>query len=107
MRKYPKFVIRQSIPIVNLDIGTEFTLSNADSTPDNQKYHVDDIKEDTLCTLVYVKGMMLRTIEVTDTIVMHARIMHSRPILSKCAVIERRKVVSSRTWTIQMKRRGL
>jgi hypothetical protein len=41
-----------------LDIGTEFTLSNADSTPDNQKYHVDDIKEDTLCTLVYVKGMM-------------------------------------------------
>jgi hypothetical protein len=32
--------------------------------------------------------MMLRTIEVADAIVMATRIMHGRPIPSKCVVIE-------------------
>jgi hypothetical protein len=88
MGKYPKFVIRESIPQVNLDIGTEFTPRSAGSTSDNQNYHVDDIKEDTICTLLYAKGRMLWTIEVANTIVMPARIMHDRLILSECAVIE-------------------
>jgi hypothetical protein len=53
-------------------------LSSVSSTPDHQKYHVDDINEPTPCTLLYVKGMMLRTIEVANAIVMATRIMHGR-----------------------------
>jgi hypothetical protein len=63
-------------------------LSSAGSTPDNQKYHVDDINEPTPCRLLYVKGMTLRTIEVANTIVMATHIMHDQPILSECAVVE-------------------
>jgi hypothetical protein len=43
--------------------------SSAGSTPDNQKYNVDDINEPTPYTLLYVNGRALRTIEVVDTIV--------------------------------------
>jgi alpha-glucosidase (family GH31 glycosyl hydrolase) len=49
---------------------------------------VDDINEPTPCTLFYVKGRTLRTIEVADAIVMATRIMHGRLIPSECAVIE-------------------
>jgi alpha-glucosidase (family GH31 glycosyl hydrolase) len=49
---------------------------------------VDDINEPTPCTLFYVKGRTLRTIEVVDAIVMATRIMHGRLIPSECAVIE-------------------
>jgi hypothetical protein len=63
-------------------------LSSIGSTPDQQKYHVDGINEPTLCTLLYVKGRTLRTIEVADTIVMATRIMHGQPILLECAVVE-------------------
>jgi hypothetical protein len=78
---------------INLDIGTAPpravpTLSSVSSAPDHQKYSVDDINEPTPCTLLYVKGRMLRTIEVADAIVMATRIMHDRPILSECAVVE-------------------
>jgi hypothetical protein len=52
------------------------------------KKHVDDIKEPTPLTLLYVKGRMLSTIEVADAIVMSSRIMHSQPIPSECAVVE-------------------
>jgi hypothetical protein len=62
--------------------------SSASFTPDNQKYHVVDINEPTPCTLLYVKGRMLRTIEVANTIVMATHIMHGRPISSECAVVE-------------------
>jgi hypothetical protein len=71
-----------------LDISTGFTLSSADSTPDNQKCPVDDINEPTPCTLLYVKGRTLRTIKVVDAIVMATHIMHGRPIPSECAVVE-------------------
>jgi hypothetical protein len=37
---------------------------------------VGDINEETLCTLLYVKGRMLRIIEVVETIVVSTRIMH-------------------------------
>jgi hypothetical protein len=77
-----------SVPQINLDIGTGFTPSSVGSTPDHQKYNVDDINEPTPCTLHYVKGGMLRTIEVADAIVMATHIMHGRPVLSECAVVE-------------------
>jgi hypothetical protein len=42
MRKHPDIIISQvSVPQINLDI----TPSSAGSTPDHQKYHVDDINE--------------------------------------------------------------
>jgi hypothetical protein len=57
MRKHTDIIISHvPIPQINLDIGTRFTLSNADSAPDHQKYSVDDINEPTSCTLLYVKG---------------------------------------------------
>jgi hypothetical protein len=63
MRKHPDIVISQvSIPQINLDIGTGFTLSSVDSALDKQKYLMDDINELTPCTVLYVKGRMLRTI---------------------------------------------
>jgi hypothetical protein len=49
---------------------------------------VDDINEPTPCTLLSVKGRMLRTIEVADAIVMATRIMDGRPIPSECLVVE-------------------
>jgi hypothetical protein len=89
MRKHPHIIVSQvSVPQINLDIGTRFTPSSVASTPDNQKYHVDDINEPTPYTLLYVKCMMLRTIEVVDAIVMATHIMHGRPIPSECAVVK-------------------
>jgi hypothetical protein len=49
---------------------------------------VDDINEPTPCTLLYVKGRTLRTIQDVDAIVMATRIMHGRPIPSECAVVD-------------------
>jgi predicted metal-binding protein len=49
---------------------------------------MDDINEPTSCTLLYVKGMTLRTIGVADTIVVATCIMHGQPVPSECAVIE-------------------
>jgi hypothetical protein len=51
-------------------------------------YPMDDINEPTSCTLPYVKGRMLRTIEVDDAIVMATRIMHGQPVPSECVVVE-------------------
>jgi hypothetical protein len=63
-------------------------LSSAGSTPDHKRYPVDEISEPIPCTLLYVKGRMLRTIKVVDAIVMATRMMHGRPIPSECAVVE-------------------
>jgi hypothetical protein len=62
--------------------------SSAGSDPNHQKYRVDDINEPTPCTLLYVKGRMLRTIEGADTIVMATCIMHGLPVPSECVVIK-------------------
>jgi hypothetical protein len=73
MRKTPQYVVHVHVPEINLDVGgaaQPFTLSSAGSAPNNQKYLVDDIKEATPCTLLYVKGRTLRTIEVVDAIVL-------------------------------------
>jgi hypothetical protein len=93
MRKHLDIVISQVyVPQINLDIGTAPppppALSSASSAPDHQKYSVDDINEPTPCALLYVNGMMLRIIEVADAIVMATHIMHGRPILSECTVVE-------------------
>jgi hypothetical protein len=62
MSKHPDIIISQvSVPQINLDIV---------SSPDHQRYRVGDIKEPTPCTLLYVKGRMLRTIKVVDVVVM-------------------------------------
>jgi hypothetical protein len=63
IRKHPDIVVSHvSVPQANLDIDTRFTSSSAGSALENQMYHVDDIKEATSCTLLYVKGRRLRTI---------------------------------------------
>jgi hypothetical protein len=60
------------------------------STPnrDKDKYLVDDIKDPTPCTLMYVKGRISRTIEVAEATVMPSRILHGRPVPTECAVVE-------------------
>jgi hypothetical protein len=92
--KYPELVISQvSAPQINLEVSTATpqvvpALSSVGYAPDNQKYPVDDINEPTPCTLLYVKGRALRTVEVADAIVMATRIMHGRPVPLECAVVE-------------------
>jgi hypothetical protein len=49
---------------------------------------MDDIKEATPCTLLYVKGRTLRTFEVADAIVLPGCIFHSQPVPSECVVVE-------------------
>jgi hypothetical protein len=56
LRKHQELVISQvSLPQFNLEVGTTtpqvvLAPNSADSTPDNQKYHMDDINEPTPCT---------------------------------------------------------
>jgi hypothetical protein len=94
LRKHPELVISQVlVPQINLEVGTAMppvvpAPSSANSTPDKQKYLVDDINEPTPCTLLYVNGRTLRTIEVANTIVMATHIMHGQPIQSECAMVE-------------------
>jgi hypothetical protein len=49
---------------------------------------MDDIKDPTPCTLMYVKYRTSRTIEVAKATVMPSRILHGWPIPTKCAVVE-------------------
>jgi hypothetical protein len=49
---------------------------------------MDDIMEATRCTLLYVKGKTLRTIEVADVVVLPGRIFHSRLVPSECVAVE-------------------
>jgi hypothetical protein len=51
-------------------------------------YHVDDIKDPTPCTLMYVKGRTSRTIEVVKATVIPSHIHHGWPIPTECAVVE-------------------
>jgi hypothetical protein len=74
------------IPEINLDLGATiqqpFAPGSTDSTPnrDKDKYHVDDIKDPTSSTLMYVKDRTSRAIEVAKATVMPSRILHGRPI---------------------------
>jgi hypothetical protein len=49
---------------------------------------VDDIKDPTPYTLMYVKGRTSRTIEVAEATVMPSRILHGWPIPTEYAVVE-------------------
>jgi hypothetical protein len=83
--------VQVHVPEINLDVGgavQPFTSSSVGSAPDNQKYHVNDMKEATPCTLLYVKGGTLRTIEVANAIVLPGCIFHSRSVPSECVVVE-------------------
>jgi hypothetical protein len=78
---------------INLDLGVTiqpFALSSVGSTPnkDKDKYHVDYIKDPSPCTLIYVKGRTSRTIQVAEATMMPSRILHCRPILVECVVVE-------------------
>jgi hypothetical protein len=102
MRKHLELVISQMyVPQINLEVGTDMpqvvpALSSANSSPDNQKYHVDEINEPTPCTLLYVKGRTLSTIEVAGTVVMATHIMYGRPVPSEFAVVEVTMIRESR-----------
>jgi hypothetical protein len=81
-------------PKINLDLSATVqqpsALSNAGSIPNRDKdmYPMDDIKDPTPYTLMYVKGMTSRTIEVVEATMMPSRILHGRPVLVECAVVE-------------------
>jgi hypothetical protein len=89
MRKNPQYIMQMPIPEINLDLSVTvqpFTLSSAVSAPNKDKYHVDDIKDPTPCTLIYVKGMTSMTIKVVESTVMPSRIFHGWPIPAECAL---------------------
>jgi hypothetical protein len=59
---------------INLNLGASvqpFAPSSAGSAPnrDKDKYPVDDIKDPTPCTIMYVKGRTSRTIKVAEATV--------------------------------------
>jgi hypothetical protein len=67
MKKTPQYVVQMYIPEINLDLDNAihpFALSSAGSIPNKDKYHVDDIKYPTPCTLVYIKGRTSRIVKV-------------------------------------------
>jgi hypothetical protein len=81
-------------PEINLDLGVTvqqpFALGSVSSAPnrDKDKYPVDDIKDPTPCTLMYVKGRTSRAIEVAEATVMPSRMLHGFPVPVECAVVE-------------------
>jgi hypothetical protein len=81
-------------PEINLNLGATvqqpFAPSSAGSAPNRDKdmYRVDDIKDPTPCTLMYVKGRTSRTIKVAKATVMPSRIHHGRPVPAECAVVK-------------------
>jgi hypothetical protein len=94
MRKHPDIVICKVYVLqINLDISIAPPRavpapSSAGFALNQQKYHVNVINEPTPCTLLYIKGRMLRTIKVANAIVMTTRIMHGWPVPSECAVVK-------------------
>jgi hypothetical protein len=76
---------------INLDLGDvvqPFALSSASCNPNKDKYPVDDIKDPTPYTLIYVKGRTSRTIKIVEATMMLSRILHGRPVLAECTVVE-------------------
>jgi hypothetical protein len=116
MRKNLQYVVQIPSPEINLDLGVTvqqpFPLSSVGSAPnkDKNKYHVDDIKNPTPCTLIYVKCRTSWTIEVVEATVMPSRIHHGWPVPTECAVVEVTTIREGhelRTLTTLMKMRGL
>jgi hypothetical protein len=81
-------------PEINLDLGATvqqpFAPSSAGSAPnrDKDRCPVDDIKDPTPCTLIYVKGRTSRTIKVVEAIVMPSHIHHGGSVPAECVVVK-------------------
>jgi hypothetical protein len=81
-------------PEINLHLGATvqqpFAPSSAGSAPnrDKDRCPVDDIKDPTPCTLIYVKGRTSRTIKVVEAIVMPSHIHHGGSVPAECAVVK-------------------
>jgi hypothetical protein len=91
MRKNPQYIVQMPILEINLDLGATvqpFAPSSASFAPNKEKYHVDDIKDPTSCTLMYVKGRTSRTIEVVKATMMPSGILYGRPGPAECEVVE-------------------
>jgi hypothetical protein len=93
MRKTPQYVVQVPILEMNLNLGASvppFAMSSASSAlhRDKENCPVDDIKDPTPCTLMYVKGRISRTVKVAEATVMPSRILHGRPVPAECAVVE-------------------
>jgi hypothetical protein len=94
MRKNPQYVMQMPIPEINVDLGAivqqPFAPSSAGSAPnrDKEKYPMDDIKDPTPCTLMYVKGRTSQIIKVAEATMMPSRILHGWPIPTERAVVE-------------------
>jgi hypothetical protein len=85
--------MQMHIPVINLNLGASvqsFAPSSAGSAHnrDKDKYHVDDIKDPTPCTLMYVKDRTSRTIEAIEATVMPSHILHGPPHPTDCAMVE-------------------
>jgi hypothetical protein len=91
LRKNPLYVMQMSIPKINLDLSATvqpFAPSSAGSAPNKDMCHVDDIKDPTSYTLMYVKGRTSRIIKVVEATLMSSCILHGWPILAECVVVE-------------------
>jgi hypothetical protein len=94
MRKNPQYVVQMPSSGINLDLGATvqqpIVPSSTGSTPNREKdkYPMDDIKDPTPCTLMYVKGRTSMTIEVAEATVMPRHIHHGWPVLAECTVVE-------------------
>jgi hypothetical protein len=89
----PQYVVQMPILEINLNLGTSvqpFALSSARSAPnrDKDKYPMDDIKDPTPCTLMYVKGRTSRTIEVAKATMMPSCMLHGWLVPTECVVVE-------------------
>jgi hypothetical protein len=93
MRKNPQYVMHMPILEINLNLSVSiqpFAPSSDISAPnrDKDKYLVDDIKDPTPCTLMYINGRTSRTIKVLEATVMPSRIFHGQLVPAECAVFE-------------------
>jgi hypothetical protein len=102
MRKNPQYIVQMPSSEINLDLSATvqqpIALSSAGSAPnrDKDKYLMDDIKDPTPYTPMYVKGRTSRTIKVAKATMMHSHIHHGRPVPAECAMVEVTKIREGR-----------
>jgi hypothetical protein len=65
------------------------------SNRDKDKYPVDDIKDPTPCTVMYVKGSISSSIEVVKATVMPSCILHGEPIPIVCSYFKHAEACSN------------
>jgi hypothetical protein len=94
MRKNPQYVVQMPSSEINLDLGATvqqpIASTSASFAPNRHKdkYPVDEIKDPTPCTLMYVKGGTSRTIEVVEASIMPSYIHHVRLVPTEGAMVE-------------------